>query len=132
MGKRIPIIRELMTRLPIELSSTATLVEAHTTMRDKDIHHLPILSGTKLLGVITFEEVEAAISKEGDAAKNLAVGDLCHRKAIKVAPTASVVDVVEKMLGQHREGVVVVDGGVVVGIFTVHDALRTLLAVYSS
>lgn len=118
-----------MTRLPEELDRSASVVEAGERMRENGFHHLPIMDGPRLYGVLSARDVDVLTTALGDAS-GMPVGDVCITDPYTVSPTAAVKDVARTMLERHIGSAVVVDGGVVVGIFTVTDALRALVDAY--
>ena len=53
-------IEAIMSTNLITLSPSATLAEARTLMHENRIHHLPVLDGDKLVGLISLTNVLAA------------------------------------------------------------------------
>ena len=53
-------IEAIMSTNLITVSPSATLAEARTLMHENRIHHLPVLDGDKLIGLITLTNVLAA------------------------------------------------------------------------
>ena len=53
-------IEAIMSNNLITLSPSATLAEARTLMHEHRIHHLPVLDGDKLIGLISLTNVLAA------------------------------------------------------------------------
>jgi CBS domain-containing membrane protein len=53
-------IEAIMSTSLITLPPTATLAEARTLMHDNRIHHLPVVEGEQLVGLITLTNVLAA------------------------------------------------------------------------
>jgi len=53
-------IEAIMSTNLITLSPSATLAEARTLMHEHRIHHLPVLDGDKLIGLISLTNVLAA------------------------------------------------------------------------
>jgi CBS domain-containing protein len=53
-------IEAIMSTNLITVSPSATLAEARTLMHENRIHHLPVLDGDKLVGLITLTNVLAA------------------------------------------------------------------------
>ena len=118
-----------MTRLPEEVDRRVSLARAAERMREHEIHHLPVMDGSRLYGILSSRDVDVLTSALGDASE-MPVGDVCITDPYDVPPTASLAEVAEVMAHRHIGSAVVVDAGVVVGIFTVTDALRALAAAY--
>jgi CBS-domain-containing membrane protein len=53
-------IEAIMSTDVITVSPTANLAEARTLMHDNGIHHVPVMDGEKLIGLITLTNVLAA------------------------------------------------------------------------
>ena len=126
MIKKSTPIRELMNRLPIEVQATDPVAAAVDAMADHRIRHVPVLSGSHLIGIVSKQDLDRVRIREGRAAMKRAVGDVCTRDVLTVAPTEPVSHVAQKMLERSVGSALVVDGDVLVGIFTRTDALRAL------
>ncbi|MEZ4443951.1 MAG: CBS domain-containing protein [Polyangiaceae bacterium] len=129
MARKSPTVSELMSRHPEELDRRDSVQRAAELMHEHGIHHLPILEGTRLFGILSSRDVEVVTITVGHPDR-LEVGDVCITDPYTVPPTASVKDVARVMMDRHIGSAVVVDAGVVVGIFTVTDALRALVDAY--
>jgi CBS domain-containing protein len=57
-------IKELMTANPIAVSPQTTIEECMEVMSDKHIRHLPVLEGTKVLGMISIGDVVTQVIQE--------------------------------------------------------------------
>jgi len=57
-------IKELMTANPIAVSPQTTIEECMEIMSDKHIRHLPVLDGTKVLGMISIGDVVTQVIQE--------------------------------------------------------------------
>jgi len=57
-------IKELMTANPIAVSPQNTIEECMEIMSDKHIRHLPVLEGTKVLGMISIGDVVTQVIQE--------------------------------------------------------------------
>ncbi len=57
-------IKELMTANPIAVSSQTSIEECMQIMSDKHIRHLPVLDGTKILGMISIGDVVTQVIQE--------------------------------------------------------------------
>ncbi len=114
-----------MSRLPHELDRRDTVGEARAIMERSGCHHLPVMDGPRLYGVVSARDVpHEAISSSTplDAA--------CQRNVFTVRPTDSVVTATEGMLKRKIGSAIVVDAGVVVGIYTSSDAMMALVGVF--
>ena len=131
MRKKAPQVREHMTHLPVESDRCETVAEAVRLMDDRQIRHLPIMTGSRLRGIVSQRDILAARLRHGEALDEMPLEAICHADVLTVSPLTPVDQVAEQMLTRHVGSAVVVDGGYVVGIFTTADALRVLCALFA-
>ena len=62
-SKETPI-RDLMTANPIAVSPQTSIEECMQVMSDKHIRHLPVIDGTKILGMISIGDVVTHVIQE--------------------------------------------------------------------
>jgi len=115
-----------MSRLPAEIDRRESLAAAVERMREEGVRHLPVMDGTTLYGVLSPRDVTAAWARDGEAASERPVGDVCTTTPLTVGPTDAVRDVAAGMVARGVTSAIVVDGTVLVGIFTSADALAIL------
>jgi acetoin utilization protein AcuB len=121
----MPTVRRYMTREPYSVSSTETLARARTLMRLHQIRHLPVVDGSKLVGVVSDRDVAVVEAVPGI--------DLAHVEISRVMEPAltawseeAIDEVSLKMASQRRDCVVIHSGHGVAGVFTATDALQAL------
>lgn len=129
MARKAPLVNEHMTRRPVELDRRDSVQKAAQTMEEHAFHHLPIMDGAKLYGVVSSRDIDVVATVVGDVG-TIEVGDVCSLGPLTVPPTMPVDEVAAAMLKRGVGSAVVVDARVVVGVFTVHDALRVLSEAY--
>ena len=126
MSKSIPAIRKYMTTTPHSIGVDQTLGRAHTMMREHHIRHLPVLSGGRLVGIVTERDLHLVETMAGIDPHQVKVDEAMSSNVYAVPPDAPL-DEVAREMAEHRYGcVVVMDHDTVVGIFTSVDAARTL------
>jgi len=122
------IVQRFMTVGPHVISSRHTLAQAHQTMREKGVRHLPVVDGGKLVGIVSQRDLYLLETLKGvDVAREL-VEEAMSAEPIAVPPHAALDEVAEQMAAQRHGSAVVVDRGAVVGIFTTTDALKALVS----
>ncbi|HEX7625224.1 MAG TPA: CBS domain-containing protein [Anaeromyxobacteraceae bacterium] len=122
-------VQRYMTVNPIVISSLRTLSEAHQTMREHGVRHLPVVDAGKLVGVVSQRDLYLLETLRGVDATSETVDEAMTPEPYAVPPDASIEEVAREM-AQHKYGsAVVVDRGAVVGIFTSVDGLRALSSV---
>jgi CBS domain-containing protein len=123
--------RDVMTPKPITRNTTSSLADVMETMLDKDIRHLPIVSGDELVGMISDRDMRQfsrdLIMGNGRAKAQLAapIADMMSGDVLTAEPEDDVDDLIEIMV-EHKVGAVpIVDGdGLLVGIVSYTDILR--------
>ena len=128
MRKTTPV-HTYMSHLPVEIDRRDTLANAITRMGEQGIRHLPVLDGPRLFGILSRHDVQVAMAAHGTAAGAISVGEACTIDPLTVAPSAAIPDVARRMVERGVTSALVVDGDVLVGIFTAVDALRLLAEV---
>jgi len=124
MKRHAPPVREYMTHLPVEAERCETVADAVAIMESREIHHLPVMSGSHLKGIISQRDLIEARSQLGDRFLETPLEQICKSDVLTVSPVAPIDEVVRALLQRRVGSAVVVDSGFVVGIFTTTDALR--------
>lgn len=126
MSKPVPTIQTYMTTLPHSIGREQTVRAAAQMMEQHDIRHLPVLSGGKLLGILSDRDIKLLESVEGIAADSLAVEEAMTDEPYAVSPDARLDEVCAEMAEKRIGSAVVVQNHKVVGIFTTVDVCRAL------
>jgi len=122
-------VRKHMTLSPQVVSSAHTLAQAHQIMRERNIRHLPVVDDGRLVGVVSQRDLYLLETLKGVDPAEETVEEAMSPEPFSVSPDAPLEEVALAM-AEHKYGsAVVVDQGVVVGLFTTVDALRALAAV---
>lgn len=123
--KQIPPIKAVMTAFPHSVASEAPVRRALEMMAEHGIHHLPVVEGERLVGVITDRDIRLAASA-GTRGRDLIVADVETREAYVIELTEPL-DVVALHMAERRiDAALVVKQGRLAGIFTLTDACRCL------
>ncbi len=112
-------IGDLMTRQPWTVQLDDSVAVARRMLAEREIHHLPVLDGGNVVGMVTERDV-------GLAGDRLATVADVYLPVHLVDARTPLADVLELMTSKHADAVVVSSGGEVEGIFTASDALRVL------
>ena len=125
-------IRDFMTALPHTIGRKQSLASAQETMRLNGLRHLPVLDGGLLAGVLSQRDAYFVETIAGVDPEHVAVEEAMSVDVYSVAPDTPLLDVAAEM-ADHKYGCAIVTQGThVVGIFTVVDALRALVAITAS
>ena len=126
----------MMQKQVITATPDMALADVQRLMRDNHIRHVPVVSGKRLVGIITDRDVREA---SPSPATTLTRGEIAYQMAttsIKQCMTKDVVwiepdvDLIQatRLLLQRKCGCLpVVDNGTLVGIITEMDCLRAFL-----
>ena len=114
-------IREIMTRQPITLEDTATLMEAARTMRDANIGDVIVVRDGVICGVVTDRDIVIRAIAEGRDPKTAKLRDISTTEVATVAPDESVDNVINLMREKAVRRVPVVEAGRPVGVISIGD-----------
>lgn len=129
-------VDSMMQTQVITATPAMTLAEVQRMMRDNNIRHVPVVSGKRLVGMITDRDIREALPSP---ATTLTYGEVAYQLAttpIKACMTTDVVSIGPESTMEDATGVLlqykigclpVVDHGTLVGIVTDIDCLRAFL-----
>jgi len=129
-------VGEYMTRDPVTVSEETSMKEAMLLLRTHHIRHLPVATGTLLVGLVSDRDIRRAAPSllsgidETDYENVLAdtpVARIMTREPFTVSETTPLADAVGVLVEKKFGSLPVVDGREIVGIFTEIDALKVLL-----
>lgn len=126
MEKNIEI-QSVMTLCPHSVGLDQNIETARKLMRDNGFHHLPVLEGGRLVGVISDRDIKFALGWVGSKDVNYTVKDVYIPEPYIVEPSTELEVVLRKMI-QDQIGcaLVAIHNDKLVGIFTTTDACRYL------
>jgi acetoin utilization protein AcuB len=124
--KEIPPIKSVMTPFPHFIDGSEPLKRAAELMTSRNIEHLPVVEGERLVGLLTEREVRTALEEVARGLREPAarVKDACVGEAYVVALSEPLDVVLRRMARTNVESALVVKEGRLVGIFTRTDACR--------
>lgn len=123
-------VEEFTTPDPLTAKESNSLDELVSLMKTKDIRHLPILRGEKVVGIVSDRDIRIA--------SVLTVAEKVHIQArdimVKDPVTVSALDSLDKVafeMSQKKIGSVIVndENDKFLGIFTATDALNALIEI---
>jgi len=121
-------IGSVMTPAPLTVSEDDPLDRARRLMVRHRIHHVPVVRGEEVVGMLTDRDLHLISYLANDLLReaDLVAGDACVPDPYTVPPDAPL-DKVLRDMGERRIGsALVVRNGRLVGIFTAHDACTQL------
>lgn len=118
-------VKEVMTALPHTIGHDMDLKKAQEMMKEYNCHHLPVLDGGKLVGVLSSRDLQMAVSIKNE---DVAVEDIMADDAVIVSPDDVISNVAQKMIDESVGSVIISAAeGEPWGIFTSTDALKLLV-----
>jgi acetoin utilization protein AcuB len=121
-------IGSVMTPAPLTVSEDDPLDVARKLMIRHKIHHVPVVRGTEVVGMLTDRDLHLISYLANDLLReaDLVAGDACVPDPYTVAPETPLEEVLHDM-GRRRIGsALVVRRSRLIGIFTAHDACTQL------
>lgn len=120
----LPTVGDLMAREVRRVRADAPAEAAWLTMRQAGIHHLIVVEGTELAGVISARDLGDERGEQ--RRRHRLVRDLMSDGVETIAPEASAADAAARLRGRGLGSLVVLREGAVCGILTVNDLLRVV------
>lgn len=124
--RHMPTIAEIMTAFPIHVSEQTTLPAAAELMQMHHCHHLPVMDGHEVVGLLTTEDLRLA-QQPGHSVgelEELTAGDMCRRQLKQVDLHTRLDVVLLGMAEQDINAVLVMRHDKLAGILTSQDACR--------
>ena len=124
--RHMPTLTEAMTAFPLHVNEDTSLVEAADLMEKHGCHHLPVMAGSTVVGVLTTEDIKLARSPGHHLTTDdgLSAGDLCQRRFARVDLHTRLDVVLNGMADEGMDAVLVMRNEKLAGIFTSLDACR--------
>lgn len=140
MKKREPV-SAIMTKNVITVNHTNGLNDAEKILRDNNIRHVPVVSGDKLIGILSLTDLmrisfvdSYGIDGEGaiDTAvyNMLSIEQVMASNPIVVSPDTTIKEVAEILAEKEFHALPVVENEKLVGIVTTTDLIKYLLEQY--
>jgi CBS domain-containing protein len=102
------------------------VIDAVKVMADNDIGSLVVMDHGRLIGMLTFREVLAALAKGGGSIGTLRVSEIFDRDPLTATPKLDVMELRGKMLERHARYVPVMDDGTLLGVVSFHDVAKAV------
>ena len=124
--RHMPTITEVMTAFPVHVEESTPLAEALDLMKEHQCHHLPVMGGKQVVGLLSGEDIKLAqsLGHEDQDFEELVAGDLCRRRFAKVDLHTRLDIVLTGMGEEGLNAVIVMKNEKLAGILTTHDACR--------
>lgn len=123
--KHMPNMVSVMTPFPYSIASADSIAAADAMMNEHGIHHLPVIDGGDIVGVLSSRDMLKAV-RLGESVSDMhdiLVSDVINHRPYMVDVSDPLPQVLRVMAEKHIGSVVVLKEGELVGIFTTNDAL---------
>lgn len=139
MKKREPVSSIMTVELVTVHNGKHNLRDVKDIFRKKNIRHVPVMEGDKLIGIISKNDIMRLSfgsmfdnQGEGDEAilDMLTIDQVMSSHPVSVSSDTPIKDVAETFVKEHFHSLPVSDDGKLVGIVTSTDVIRYLLEQY--
>lgn len=122
-------IRAHMTASVHTIGMESTLPQARDLMQQHGIRHLPVVDGSKLVGLLSDRDLARLEGFPMVDFNLVSVPDAMSDEPYVVSPDAIARDVFRTMHEKRYGSALVAEDGKVIGVFTTTDALRVLVEI---
>lgn len=131
------LVKQWMTTEPLAVQAKDSLMHARVLMKRHTIRHLPVLSGDRIVGVLSDRDLRDYTPSHCSSLDvfelhyliaKLTVDDAMTPRPVTVGPDETVTRAGELMLKKRIGCLPVEEGGRLVGILTESDLVRALVA----
>jgi acetoin utilization protein AcuB len=132
------LVRKKMKKDLITITKDERMTTARKIMKEKNIRHLPVVDGKRLIGLVTNMDIRKAEASPATSLEirelhylldKLTVGEIMTRNVITISPDISVEEATT-LLHDNKIGCLpVVEDGTLVGMLTENDVMEILIDV---
>ncbi len=123
MKKATPIV-EIMSKEPVTIIPEASVEEAATMMKDRDVGSLLVVSGDKPSGIVTERDLVEKVVAQDRRPSEVKVKEVMSSPVQTIGPYHEVLEAARIMADLKIRRLAVVEEGNVVGLITEKDILR--------
>jgi len=138
--KKRELVSKIMSNKLITLNLSNNLVEAEKLFKENSIRHIPVVSGSKIIGILSLTDlmrisyVDSYGAEENDVDTSvysmLSIEQVMVKNIIFVSSNQTIKEVAEILAKNEFHALPVIDDGKLVGIVTSTDLLHYLLEQY--
>ncbi len=129
------VVRDIMSKKVVFVEKRASLRAACALMERNKIHHLPVVSERKLVGIVSDKDIYKAIPSLMEASRAALIGRVLDTVTVEkimsrpvkvVSPETEISEIANRFLKFSFRCFPVIAGGKLAGIVTITDILRYL------
>jgi CBS domain-containing protein len=109
------------------ISPQATVLEALKTMAQHDIGALLVMEGEELVGIFSERDYARKLVLLGRFSKDTRVEEVMTKEVITVRPETDLAEAMRLMTERRVRHLPVVEGGKVVGVISIGDAVKAII-----
>ncbi|MCB1927007.1 MAG: CBS domain-containing protein [Rhodocyclaceae bacterium] len=110
------------------VAPNATVLEALQCMQANDIGGVLVTEGTQLRGIFTERDYARKVTLQGKASKDVKVSEVMTANVLTISPSQTIDDVMAMMTENRIRHIPVVEKGTIVGVITIGDAVKAVIA----
>ena len=139
MKKNVPV-STIMTANVIKLNVTDSLAKAERLFKEKNIRHIPVMNGTKIIGMLSYTDLLkisiADTLDENEEVVDVTVYDVftiqqvMAKNLVCIAPETTIKEAAEILATREFHALPVTEGDNLAGILTTTDLIRYLVNLY--
>ena len=140
MKANVPV-STIMTKNVIKLNLGDYLTKAETLFKKNHIRHIPVVSGNKILGMLSYTDLlrisfadavdEEEIEVDVTVYNMFTIEQVMTRNLVTISPDSSIKEVAEILAVKEFHALPVVQDELLVGIVTTTDLIKYLLKQYN-
>jgi acetoin utilization protein AcuB len=133
----IMLVKNWMSKPAITIDSDAVLMDAMNLLQQHEIHHLPVMEGARLVGIITYQDLKSASASDSGSSTSPGklhlrsqkpVSEIMAMSPVSVFDDQTIEDTAELFLIHMISGLPVLNQAKeVVGMITKSDLFRFIL-----
>lgn len=138
--KQMVSVSTIMTKDIVRLNITDTLSKAEDLFKKHNIRHIPVVSGNKILGMLSYTDllrISFADGIDDDEEKvesivynMFSLEQVMAKDLISVTPESTIKEAAEILVSKEFHALPVVEGDLLVGIITSTDLIKYLIKQY--
>jgi CBS domain-containing protein len=110
------------------IPATATVFEAIQLMARKNIGALPVLDGTRLVGIFSERDYTRKVALEGKTSQKTLVREIISTNITSVTPENSIEDCMRLMTEKRVRHLPVMEDGKMIGLVSIGDMVNWIIS----
>ena len=112
----------------LSIAPEATVIEALKLMAEKNVGGLLVMTGGRLVGIITERDYARKVILKGKSSLDTPVSDIMTDKVLCVQPEQTVEECMGLMTAKRIRHLPVMEGGKVIGVVSIGDLVKEMIS----